>query len=71
MKSKPGVRATLRQTFSKHMKEHPGTLSIIGGADMFGPYITANSFMGDTMTGRIVATAEGKTATAVAIGSVD
>jgi nucleoside-diphosphate-sugar epimerase len=69
--SKPGIRATLRQTFSKHMKEHPGTLSIIGGADFFGPYVTANSFLGDTMTGKIVGTPQGKTATAIAIGSAD
>jgi nucleoside-diphosphate-sugar epimerase len=69
LKSKPCIRATLRQTFSKHMKEHPGTLSIIGGSDFFGPYVTASSFLGDTMTGKIMVT-QG-TATAIAIGSAD
>ena len=69
LKSKPCIRATIRQTFSKHMVEHPGTLSIIGGADFFGPYATATSFLGDTMTGKIVAT-QG-TATVIAIGSAD
>jgi nucleoside-diphosphate-sugar epimerase len=71
LKSKPGIRATIRQTFSKHMEEHPGTLSVVGGADFFGPYVTVNSFLGDTMTGKIVATAQGSTPTALAIGSAD
>lgn len=65
--SKPGIRAMLHETFSNHMKEHPGTLTIIGAADFFGPHVTATSFLGDTCTGKIVV----DEASPLAIGSCD
>jgi len=52
--SKPAVRAFLHEVFQKHMKEYPGTLSVVGAADFFGPGVTDLAFLGDSMTGRIV-----------------
>eukprot|EP00977_Amphora_coffeiformis_P029089 scaffold38667_cov183-Amphora_coffeaeformis.AAC.2 len=52
--SKPGVRSQIRITLETHMKQYPGTLSVVGGADFFGPHVTTNSFLGDTMTGKIL-----------------
>jgi nucleoside-diphosphate-sugar epimerase len=54
MKSKPAIRALLRQTFSKHMQEHPETLAVVGGADFFGKGVTNKSFLGDTFTKKLV-----------------
>jgi nucleoside-diphosphate-sugar epimerase len=64
-KSKPAIRAKLRQTMVKHMIQYPGTLTAVGGADFFGPHVTDNGFLGDTVTGKI---AQGQSA--LAIGSV-
>jgi len=54
LKSKPAIRAVLRQTFTKHMQEHPHTLAVVGGADFFGKGVTDKSFLGDTFTRKIV-----------------
>ena len=54
MRTKPQIRSFLRQRFEKHMKKHPGTLAVVGGSDFFGPRVTETSFLGDTMTGKIV-----------------
>jgi nucleoside-diphosphate-sugar epimerase len=54
LKGKPNVRSHIRQVFSAHMKSHPKSLAVVGGADFFGPHVTDTSFLGDTMTGKIV-----------------
>jgi nucleoside-diphosphate-sugar epimerase len=54
LKSKPAIRAVLRQSFTKHMQDHPHTLAVVGGADFFGPGVTDKSFLGDTFTGKLV-----------------
>ncbi|KAL7581698.1 hypothetical protein ACA910_022241 [Epithemia clementina (nom. ined.)] len=64
-KGKPNVRSWMRKQFEKHMKDHPGTLTVVGGADFFGPHVTNASFLGDTMTGKIV-----KGEAALAIGAI-
>lgn len=71
-KSKPGIRAQIRERFQGHMKDHPGTLTVVGGADFFGPRVTL-SMLGDTFTGKIVDSAVSNKAqpTAIAIGSCD
>jgi nucleoside-diphosphate-sugar epimerase len=53
-KSKPGIRAALHETFRKFMSEHPGTVTVVGAADFFGPNVTRKSLLGDTVTGKIV-----------------
>jgi nucleoside-diphosphate-sugar epimerase len=64
-RTKPGIRAGIRATFAAHMVNHPGTLTVIGAADFFGPHVTTNSFLGDTMTGKIVV----ENASPLAVGS--
>jgi nucleoside-diphosphate-sugar epimerase len=64
-KSKPAVRAKLREMMVQHMTEYPGTVTSVGGADFFGPHVTTNGFLGDTVTGKIV---QGQSA--LGIGSV-
>lgn len=54
LKSKPGIRALLHERFRQHMQDFPGTLTVIGAADFFGPHVTDLSFLGDTLTGKIV-----------------
>jgi nucleoside-diphosphate-sugar epimerase len=66
LKGKPNIRALIRQTFVEHMTKHPGTLTVVGGADFFGPHVTDKSFLGDTVAGKIVAGER-----ALAIGAVD
>lgn len=58
-KSKPGVRVCIRQKLAERMKEKPASITVVGGADFFGPYVTNASFLGDTFTKSIV---EGKPA---------
>lgn len=53
-KSKPGVRAHLREQFSQRMREKPSSIAVVGGADFFGPHVTNMSFLGDTFTKAIV-----------------
>jgi nucleoside-diphosphate-sugar epimerase len=47
------------------MKDHPGTLVVVGASDFFGPGVSHKSVLGDTITGKIV-----KGQSALAIGSV-
>ena len=71
-KGKPNVRSWMHARFQQHMKDHPGTLAIVGGADFFGPHVTQTSFLGDTCAGKIVPAADsGKSATALCVGSAD
>lgn len=63
-RTKPQIRSQMRQTFQAHMQQHPGTLAVVGGSDFFGRHVTENSFLGDTMTGKIV-----QGSTPLAIGS--
>lgn len=53
-KSKPGIRAILRQKMEQRIAEKPDSIVIVGGADFFGPYVTNVSFLGDTFTKAIV-----------------
>ena len=53
-RTKPGIRSHMRQRFQAHMQAYPGTLAVVGASDFFGPHVTATSFLGDTMTGKIV-----------------
>lgn len=64
-RTKPAVRAMMRQKFEKRMAENPESITIVGGADFFGPYVTDTSFLGDTFTKVIV---QGKPAP-ICIGS--
>jgi nucleoside-diphosphate-sugar epimerase len=64
-RSKPGVRAHIRQKFEQRMKEKPNSIAVVGGADFFGPFVTNASFLGDTFTKVIV---QGKPAP-ICIGS--
>ena len=54
LKTKPAIRSLIRGKFEKHMAEHPGTLTVLGAADFFGPHVTASSTLGDIMTGKIM-----------------
>jgi nucleoside-diphosphate-sugar epimerase len=54
LRTKPGIRAGLHYKFEAHMMTYPGTLTVIGAADFFGPHVTANSLLGDEVTGKIV-----------------
>jgi len=54
LRSKPGVRSQIRIALKAHMEQYPRTLSVVGGADFFGPHVTTTSFLGDTMTGKIL-----------------
>jgi len=67
LQSKPGIRALLHAKFQKHMQEHPGTLTVVGASDFFGPHVTTNGIMGDTLTGKIVV----EEASPLAIGRCD
>ncbi|CAB9513295.1 NAD-dependent epimerase dehydratase [Seminavis robusta] len=55
LKTKPAIRSMLRQNMLEHMKAHPGTLTVIGAADFFGPHLTETSLLGDLTTGKIMA----------------
>jgi nucleoside-diphosphate-sugar epimerase len=54
LKSKPGIRATLREKFVERMKEQPKSLCVVGACDFFGPHVTSNSFLGDVFLGNMV-----------------
>jgi nucleoside-diphosphate-sugar epimerase len=64
-KSKPAVRALIRQSFQARMDAKQNSIAVVGAADFFGEFVTNSSFMGDTFTKAIV---EGKPAP-IAIGS--
>jgi nucleoside-diphosphate-sugar epimerase len=55
LNSKPGVRATIRQSFQKRMESDPESIAVVGGADFFGPRLEGKTMMGDTFFGKIVA----------------
>jgi nucleoside-diphosphate-sugar epimerase len=59
LKSKPGVRAILREKFQKRMDEKPDSIVVVGSSDFFGPNLTETTFLGDTFTKAIL---EGKKA---------
>ena len=65
-KGKLNIRSWMHQVFDRHMKDHPGTLTVVKASDFFGPRVTDTSVLGDTITGRMV---KGES-TALAIGSV-
>jgi nucleoside-diphosphate-sugar epimerase len=65
VRTKPGIRAGLHYKFEAHMLTYPGTLTVIGAADFFGPHVTANSLLGDEVAGKIVV----EEASPIAIGS--
>jgi nucleoside-diphosphate-sugar epimerase len=52
--TKMAIRALLRAKFQQHMKDHPGSVVIVGASDFFGPHCT-NSLMGGPLVGKIVA----------------
>ena len=66
-KSKPAIRAKLRQKFQARMDKHPESIAVVGGADFFGPGVTNASFLGDTFTKAIVE----EKSKPLAIGSAD
>ena len=66
LKSKPAIRALLRQKFQHHMEKCPGQVTVVGASDFFGPHLTQVSFLGDTFIGKMV---EGQTP--LAIGSAN
>ena len=53
-KSKPAIRALLRQKFQARMEQRPNSIVVVGGADFFGPLVTSASFLGDTFTKAIL-----------------
>lgn len=53
--TKPAIRAMLRQKLQERMTQNPSSITVVGGADFFGPYVTNVSFLGDTFTKAIVA----------------
>jgi len=67
LKTKPAIRATMHNLFRQHMQDYPGTLTAVGASDFFGPHVTSNGFLGDTLTGKIVV----DEASPLAIGRVD
>jgi nucleoside-diphosphate-sugar epimerase len=71
--SKRAIRSMIRQMFENHMKEHPGTVSVVGGSDCFGPNYRGTSWLGDTVTLKIVEAAlKGrKSSSVMVLGSCD
>ncbi|CAJ1969710.1 unnamed protein product [Cylindrotheca closterium] len=70
LETKPGVRAVLREKLQARMKSHPQSISVVGGADFFGPGVTDLGFLGDTFTKPIVKTIyTAKKGTPLAMGS--
>jgi nucleoside-diphosphate-sugar epimerase len=66
-KTKPGVRSMIRPKLQHRIdtdQQHP--VSIVGGADFFGPGVTSTSFLGNLFTRPIV---EDKTTKPICIGS--
>jgi nucleoside-diphosphate-sugar epimerase len=65
-KSKPAIRALLRKKFVERIAKDPSSITIVGGADFFGPLVESTSFLGDTFTKKILAGEQ-----AIAIASAD
>lgn len=40
LRNKPEIRALLRSMMKQYMTQYPGTLTVIGASDLFGPYVT-------------------------------
>ena len=53
LKSKPAIRAFVRQKLQRRMDSQPKSVTCVGGADFFGPLVH-NSFLGDTFFGNMV-----------------
>jgi hypothetical protein len=51
-KSKPAVRAKVREMMVQHMAQYPGTLTAVGGADFCGPHAVDKGFH-DAAAGKI------------------
>jgi nucleoside-diphosphate-sugar epimerase len=60
-KSKPAVRAKVREMMVQHMTQYPGTLIAVGGADFCGPHVADKGFH-DAVAGKI---AQGQSALAI------
>jgi nucleoside-diphosphate-sugar epimerase len=54
-KSKPGIRAMMRETFQKRMQSDPRSLVVVGGADFFGPRLEGKSMLGELVLSAIAA----------------
>ena len=54
-KSKPGIRAMMRETFEKRMQSDPRSLVVVGGADFFGPRLEGKSMLGELVLASIAA----------------
>jgi nucleoside-diphosphate-sugar epimerase len=52
--SKKGIRATIRELFAERMKSAPKSISVVGGADFFGPRLEGKTFLGDPFIGNII-----------------
>ena len=44
-KSKPGIRAMMRETFQKRLQSDPRSLVVVGGSDFFGPRLEGKSML--------------------------
>lgn len=54
LKSKPGIRAELRRMIQEHMDRYPGTVTVIGASDFFGPQVTDKFILGNSFIGKII-----------------
>lgn len=45
LRNKPEIRALLRAMMKQHMTQYPGTLTVIGASDLFGPHVTDSVMM--------------------------
>jgi nucleoside-diphosphate-sugar epimerase len=51
--SKPAIRSLMRRAFEQHMRDYPGTLTVIGSTDFFGPLIGEASMISDDFCHKI------------------
>ena len=59
--------SALRRKLQTRMDDRPDSITVVGGADFFGPLVTSTSFLGDTFTKAIVVDGTKP----IAIGSAD
>lgn len=52
-KSKPEIQAQLHKMIEEHMDKYPGTVAVIGGSDIFGPY-AQKTLLGEAIIEKIV-----------------
>ena len=64
LKSKPGVRSILHETFQRRMQSDPGSIAVVGGSDFFGA-----SSEGKTVMGEMVLSLIAKNKRAMAFGN--